>query len=97
MVAAAAGATGKLGVAERLGIETDMIVQQLGWDEDVDDDVRAAIEIDEWLFWQVGGLGPMAGQAHHFRRYAPSIVSDSRLTAYGSYGGFGADGEPQRQ
>lgn len=25
----------------------------------------------EWLFWQVGGLGPMAGQAHHFLRYAP--------------------------
>lgn len=24
----------------------------------------------EWLFWQVGGLGPMAGQAHHFMRYA---------------------------
>jgi GST-like protein len=24
----------------------------------------------EWVFWQVGGLGPMAGQAHHFRRYA---------------------------
>jgi GSH-dependent disulfide-bond oxidoreductase len=24
----------------------------------------------EWLFWQIGGLGPMAGQAHHFRRYA---------------------------
>jgi GST-like protein len=24
----------------------------------------------EWLFWQVGALGPMAGQAHHFRRYA---------------------------
>ncbi|HEX4100473.1 MAG TPA: DUF3052 domain-containing protein [Pseudonocardiaceae bacterium] len=44
VVAAAAGDTGKLGVAERLGIETDMIVQELGWDEDVDDDVRAAIE-----------------------------------------------------
>ena len=27
-------------------------------------------EVLEWLFWQVGGLGPMAGQAHHFRRYA---------------------------
>jgi hypothetical protein len=44
VVAAAAGDTGKLGVAERLGIETDMVVQELGWDEDVDDDVRAAIE-----------------------------------------------------
>lgn len=26
----------------------------------------------QWLFFQVGGLGPMAGQAHHFRRYAPA-------------------------
>lgn len=44
MVAAAAGDTGKLSIAERLGIEPDMVVQELGWDEDVDDDVRAAIE-----------------------------------------------------
>ncbi len=44
MVAAAAGDTGKLGVAERLGIQSDMVVQELGWDNDVDDDVRAAIE-----------------------------------------------------
>jgi GST-like protein len=28
----------------------------------------------EWLFWQVGGLGPMAGQNHHFVRYAPEKV-----------------------
>jgi len=28
----------------------------------------------QWLFWQVGGLGPMAGQAHHFRAYAPEVV-----------------------
>lgn len=44
MVAAAAGDAGKLGVAERLGIQSDMVVQELGWDIDVDDDVRAAIE-----------------------------------------------------
>lgn len=40
----AAEDAGKLGVAERLGIEPGMVVQEIGWDEDVDDDVRAAIE-----------------------------------------------------
>ena len=28
------------------------------------------VKIDEWLFWQVGGFGPMLGQANHFARYA---------------------------
>ena len=28
----------------------------------------------EWLFWQVGGLGPMAGQNHHFSHYAPDKI-----------------------
>lgn len=37
-------------------------------------DERARIACEEWLFWQVGGLGPMAGQAHHFRQYAPEEV-----------------------
>jgi len=32
---------------------------------------RARVAVDEWLYWQVGNLGPNAGQAHHFRLYAP--------------------------
>jgi GST-like protein len=30
--------------------------------------------VKQWLYWQVGGLGPMAGQAHHFRAFAPEQV-----------------------
>ena len=37
-------------------------------------DERQRVAVEEWLFWQVGGLGPMAGQAHHFRIYAPEKV-----------------------
>jgi len=33
-------------------------------------DERARTKVDEWLFWQMGGLGPMAGQASHFINYA---------------------------
>jgi GST-like protein len=34
-------------------------------------DIRGRIAVTEWLFWQVAGLGPMAGQNHHFTHYAP--------------------------
>ena len=37
-------------------------------------DERARTAVDEWLFWQVGGLGPMLGQAHHFRIYAQDKI-----------------------
>lgn len=46
-------------------------------------DARGRAEVDQWLFWQVGGLGPMAGQTHHFRQYAPALTSDQRHLAYG--------------
>ncbi|TPE50769.1 glutathione S-transferase N-terminal domain-containing protein [Amaricoccus solimangrovi] len=34
---------------------------------------RERVEIDKWLMWQMGGVGPMAGQAHHFLNYAPAM------------------------
>ncbi len=37
-------------------------------------DLRGRKTVMEWLFWQVGGLGPMAGQNHHFGVYAPEKI-----------------------
>jgi GSH-dependent disulfide-bond oxidoreductase len=40
----------------------------------IPDDVHGRKTVLEWLFWQVGGLGPMAGQNHHFSQYAPEKI-----------------------
>ncbi len=37
-------------------------------------DLRGRVQTLEWLFWQMGGLGPMAGQNHHFSAYAPEKI-----------------------
>ena len=37
-------------------------------------DLRSRVATLEWLFWQMGGLGPMAGQNHHFSIYAPEKI-----------------------
>ncbi len=53
--------------------ESGAILQYLGrkFGKFYPTDERTRVAVEEWLFWQVGGLGPMAGQAHHFRQYAP--------------------------
>lgn len=37
-------------------------------------DPREQVKVDEWLFWQVGGFGPMLGQNNHFSVYAPEKI-----------------------
>ena len=46
-------------------------------------DERSRVEVEEWLYWQVAGVGPMFGQASHFRNYAPNLVDDPEKIAYG--------------
>ena len=57
--------------------ESGAILQYLGrkYGKFYPSDERARVDVDQWLFWQVGGLGPMAGQAHHFRQYAPEKIA----------------------
>jgi GST-like protein len=56
--------------------ESGAILQYLGikFGKFYPQETRVRVAVDEWLFWQVGGLGPMAGQAHHFRQYAPEKI-----------------------
>jgi len=53
--------------------ESGAILQYLGrkYGRFYPSDERGRVAVEEWLFWQMGGLGPMAGQANHFLNYAP--------------------------
>lgn len=45
-------------------------------------DERSRMDVEQWLFWQMAGVGPMFGQASHFRNYAPSLVDDPAKIEY---------------
>ncbi len=53
--------------------ESGAILQYLGRKHEAfyPQNERKKAEVDQWLFWQVAGLGPMSGQCNHFRKYAP--------------------------
>lgn len=57
--------------------ESGAILQYLGrkFDRFYPINERRKSDVDQWLFWQVGGLGPMAGQAFHFRKYATEKIT----------------------
>lgn len=62
------------GVDEPIGIfESGAILLYLAdkTKQFIPQDIRGRNECLQWLFWQMGGLGPMAGQNHHFVQYAP--------------------------
>ncbi|MBN9046155.1 MAG: glutathione S-transferase N-terminal domain-containing protein [Rhizobiales bacterium] len=56
--------------------ESGAILQYLGrkFGKFYPTDERKRVEVEEWLMWQMGGLGPMSGQAGHFRNYAPEKI-----------------------
>jgi GST-like protein len=56
--------------------ESGAILQYLGrkFGQFYPADERSRVDVDQWLFWQMGGFGPMLGQNHHFSIYAPEKI-----------------------
>ncbi|WP_106755288.1 glutathione binding-like protein [Pannonibacter carbonis] len=63
--------------------ESGAILQYLGrkFGQFYPEDERGRVEVEEWLMWQMGGFGPMLGQNHHFRIYAPEKI-EYAMTRY---------------
>ncbi|KZK79548.1 MULTISPECIES: glutathione S-transferase N-terminal domain-containing protein [unclassified Pseudovibrio] len=63
--------------------ESGAIMQYLGrkFNQFYPSKERARVETEEWLMWQMGGFGPMLGQNHHFRVYAPEKI-EYAMTRY---------------
>jgi GST-like protein len=61
--------------------ESGAILQYLARKTDMycGDTERERIAVDQWLMWQMGGVGPMAGQNHHFIKYAPGLETPQVL------------------
>ena len=49
------------------------LAEKCGW-QFMPQDMRQRYDVVQWLMFQMGGVGPMLGQAHHFRRYAPEKI-----------------------
>ena len=45
-------------------------------------DERGRVEVEQWLFWQMANLGPKAGEANHFRHYAPASSCPTRIERF---------------
>ena len=49
------------------------LAEKSGW-RFMPTDMRQRYDVMQWLMFQMGSVGPMLGQAHHFRRYAPEQI-----------------------
>ncbi|MES2184569.1 MAG: glutathione binding-like protein [Pseudomonadota bacterium] len=49
------------------------LAEKAGW-RFLPQDMRQRYAVVQWLMFQMGGVGPMLGQAHHFRKYAPETI-----------------------